>query len=622
MDHADCKAANSVMNGMYNSTDSAFSLILLSLDGLEHERIELHLYRDLDHVMCTGHYDDVPSPLPPLRSKMHLSSLKISASTNHHIRSGSGYQLNQSHTPSVDTEATLDQFPSGNEITDHLPLHSPMLDLPGGSKSVSFNSKIYGDISSRRTSRNTLNNLSPISLRSSTIQPSPSTSYASLDSMASIPPNTMNPKEHPPQHPLDYNVVNGHRLSALSALSNVSMNAITPSVSADAVYADARNVQNVMNSHNALNALNAHNAMNGMNTVNPSRPQLSQLSQLPLPMKQRLRYHLHQQFQPQYVQNAVHSQSHAQSQHDALHLDHVSAVSHSQSFQQHQTHSLLQSQPMAMGAMGSLHSVTHKSHHHSDHSDHNHYHPRPQLQPNLSPSSTSPAATDRPVSPSTTSLWSKSSVKSSKSSKSNVNTLKSQHSGHSVIQLPPQNKLRLSYTQSSKSFKNSSNQSNSSSTAPELRPSDLKPCPNLINGECRCRELLRQNPSALQVWSGCYRISLKKQDRDIDIAFFDGLYAKLCKYLQYTVDSDRIPSKREITEVLRHFGGFSIDSNDNIVIDRCHFLTFWKWFSACCEMMRDDLFHLWDTKFPFGLNPFLSRSQCQSILESTPQGTV
>eukprot|EP01084_Bolivina_argentea_P146194 256057_1 len=77
-------------------------------------------------------------------------------------------------------------------------------------------------------------------------------------------------------------------------------------------------------------------------------------------------------------------------------------------------------------------------------------------------------------------------------------------------------------------------------------------CPNMVCYKCKCKEILKQNKSALRIWSACYRINIsnpnyKYDNREIEIAYFDGLYGKLSEYFQCEVDSTRIPSKYEIS---------------------------------------------------------------------------
>eukprot|EP01084_Bolivina_argentea_P271732 462443_1 len=106
-------------------------------------------------------------------------------------------------------------------------------------------------------------------------------------------------------------------------------------------------------------------------------------------------------------------------------------------------------------------------------------------------------------------------------------------------------------------------------------------CPNMVMQKCRCKHILKQNKEAKKLWHSCYRINVSNvnyqiDNREIEIAYFDGLYGKLSEYFQCEVDSTRIPSKYEISQSIKHFGVFDVSSD---CIDRCHFILFWKWYS-------------------------------------------
>eukprot|EP01083_Nonionella_stella_P175642 612262_1 len=152
-------------------------------------------------------------------------------------------------------------------------------------------------------------------------------------------------------------------------------------------------------------------------------------------------------------------------------------------------------------------------------------------------------------------------------------------------------------------------------------------CPNMVNNKCRCAHILRQNIPAHKIWSAipeCYHMTIFNDfqyldDRQIDMVFFDGLYIELCEYFKSEVGSSRTPSELELSEVIRNFGGVSTSAND-LLIDRCNFLSFWKWFRGAVAIVKD-LYTVWDTKFPFQMNLFMDRNTCDSLLEGTPQGT-
>lgn len=168
------------------------------------------------------------------------------------------------------------------------------------------------------------------------------------------------------------------------------------------------------------------------------------------------------------------------------------------------------------------------------------------------------------------------------------------------------------------------NNRNGNNNGLKIRSSDIASCPNLVNQKCRCKDILQQNPSAQKIWSGCYRVSITNKNqhydnREIDIAFFDGLYHGLCKYFQYEVDTDRIPSKKDIAIIIKNHKGFVIDGKNGLGIDRCHFVEFWKWFRGCCDIVKD-IYRVWDTQFPFQMEIFVNRKKCQQLLQDTPDG--
>ena len=168
------------------------------------------------------------------------------------------------------------------------------------------------------------------------------------------------------------------------------------------------------------------------------------------------------------------------------------------------------------------------------------------------------------------------------------------------------------------------NNSNRSGNGLKIRSSDVATCPNLVNKKCRCKEILQQNPSAQKIWSGCYRVSIANKNqhydnREIDIAFFDGLYHGLCKYFQYEVDTDRIPTKKDIAIIIKNHKGFVIDGKNGLGIDRCHFVEFWKWFRGCCDIVKD-IYRVWDTQYPFQMEIFVNRKKCEQVLQDTPDG--
>eukprot|EP01084_Bolivina_argentea_P029603 54964_1 len=184
---------------------------------------------------------------------------------------------------------------------------------------------------------------------------------------------------------------------------------------------------------------------------------------------------------------------------------------------------------------------------------------------------------------------------------------------NNIVKQP--SKLRLNITsQSSKSFKKSTTectldclpseyqlnhsiklqkQNNMYDNSINIDISAIQQCPNMVHGKCYCRDTLSQSKEAQNVWSGCYRINISNTEyqydhRDIDIAYFDGLYGKLCEYFQLKVNSDRIPSKEKISDAILVFGGFVLnDKNEDIMIDRCNFMVFWKWFAGTCSIIKD-----------------------------------
>eukprot|EP00483_Globobulimina_turgida_P009038 UN09056 len=81
-----------------------------------------------------------------------------------------------------------------------------------------------------------------------------------------------------------------------------------------------------------------------------------------------------------------------------------------------------------------------------------------------------------------------------------------------------------------------------------------------------------------------------------------------------------MPQKYEICESIKYFGGFAINKNNDIVIDRCHFVLFWRWYRGITDIIKD-IYNLYDSKFPFRLDLFINRQECQSILEAAPAGT-
>jgi len=111
---------------------------------------------------------------------------------------------------------------------------------------------------------------------------------------------------------------------------------------------------------------------------------------------------------------------------------------------------------------------------------------------------------------------------------------------------------------------------------------------------------------------------LARDNRELRVAFFDGLYAKLCQYFTSTVCAERVPSKHAMSATLSAFGGFAMEENeDAMVIDRCNFLAFWRWFRGCCAVMSD-LAALWDA---FELDLLVSRRECEERLRASREGT-
>ena len=134
--------------------------------------------------------------------------------------------------------------------------------------------------------------------------------------------------------------------------------------------------------------------------------------------------------------------------------------------------------------------------------------------------------------------------------------------------------------------------------------------------------MLKQHKRASRIWQGCYRINVSEINQsinDCEIAYFDGMYGKLCEYFKSGVDTDRIPQKSIISTALMHFGGFVIGYNDDIVIDRCHFLRFWKWYQGITEIVTD-LHNLWDLHCPFKMDLFIDRRATEDILATAPIG--
>eukprot|EP01083_Nonionella_stella_P064486 168091_1 len=165
------------------------------------------------------------------------------------------------------------------------------------------------------------------------------------------------------------------------------------------------------------------------------------------------------------------------------------------------------------------------------------------------------------------------------------------------------------------------------STSIRITPSLIKPCPNRINDTCQCKSTLRQCKAAQGIWSKCYRIcpdvyhELMDNHREIEVTYFDCLYTNLCEYFRYETDSDRVPTKLDISEAIQYFGGFIVNDKEDLMIDRCHFIEFWKWFRGACLIIKD-IYRLWDNKFPLQLNLFMTRTQCQNTLQVTPTGTL
>eukprot|EP01084_Bolivina_argentea_P082100 148679_1 len=152
----------------------------------------------------------------------------------------------------------------------------------------------------------------------------------------------------------------------------------------------------------------------------------------------------------------------------------------------------------------------------------------------------------------------------------------------------------------------------------------LKPCPHMVHNKCKCKALLAQNEAAMRVWKDCRRTGITNRNyardhREIEVAYFEGLYTGLCEYMTHTIRSKRVPGKRDISDVVQQFGAFTLDSGE-VVIDRCHFISFWRWFRGSCQILKD-IYNLWDTKYPFQLNLFMSRKQCEEILRVTSHGT-
>ena len=277
------------------------------------------------------------------------------------------------------------------------------------------------------------------------------------------------------------------------------------------------------------------------------------------------------------------------------------------------------------------------------------------------PTSPDSLNTNSPNSPSNSAYLHSSLNQSNHVNRINMNNMQQPSPSPSPIQnnteYRPWNRPRLNNRQSSTSFKKGGNNSNpfkapdsnqsnelkmnhsnnvknnnsfgsnhSENNGVKIRSSMIPPCPNLVNKKCRCKDILQQNHSAQKIWSGCYRIRIANKaqqfdNREIDIAYFDGLYGKLCKFFQYEVDTDRVPTKKDMASILKSHKGFIIDTKNTMVIDRCHFVDFWKWFRGCCDIIKD-VYRLWDTDYPFQMNLFVDRKKCQEILQSTPDGML
>eukprot|EP01084_Bolivina_argentea_P051740 95169_1 len=152
----------------------------------------------------------------------------------------------------------------------------------------------------------------------------------------------------------------------------------------------------------------------------------------------------------------------------------------------------------------------------------------------------------------------------------------------------------------------------------------LKGCPNMAHDKCQCKALLYQNVNAQVVWSQCYRFRMNNKNyatdnREIEVSYFEGLYQGLCSYLRQEIDSDRMPTKRDISIVMQKFGGFTSEKGE-LIMDRCHFISFWKWFEGACNILKD-VYNLWDSKYPFQINIFMDRKECEEILNLMEDGT-
>ena len=152
----------------------------------------------------------------------------------------------------------------------------------------------------------------------------------------------------------------------------------------------------------------------------------------------------------------------------------------------------------------------------------------------------------------------------------------------------------------------------------------IQPCGNMVNKKCMCDQILLQNKDANKIWSNCHHIHIRNKykshdNRQIILVYFDALFFELSQYFKQQTGTTRMPSTKDIAQSILDFGGFCVDNNHDIVIDRCHFIQFWRWYRGAVSIIQQNA-TLWSTRFPFQIDLFMDRQQSSKILVNMPEG--
>eukprot|EP00485_Elphidium_margaritaceum_P007064 CAMPEP_0202703394 /NCGR_PEP_ID=MMETSP1385-20130828/16246_1 /ASSEMBLY_ACC=CAM_ASM_000861 /TAXON_ID=933848 /ORGANISM="Elphidium margaritaceum" /LENGTH=520 /DNA_ID=CAMNT_0049361247 /DNA_START=75 /DNA_END=1637 /DNA_ORIENTATION=+ len=152
-------------------------------------------------------------------------------------------------------------------------------------------------------------------------------------------------------------------------------------------------------------------------------------------------------------------------------------------------------------------------------------------------------------------------------------------------------------------------------------------------------EYFNHDIRAYNIWIACLT-----HHKD-EVIFVCVLYPYLCGFFSDVVGSKRCPTQNDLQPVLKRHGAVvnvpmsakaAEHANTFVCINKNNFLSFWKWFKECCQIIRD-LRHLWDSSKDaatqsssqhsggggggLGLNFFCTRQACEHNLLQSEDGT-